>query len=491
MTFVDVLRHQWLWRWRSYTWSRHLAQGLLLALTAVQIGLLFVIAGCIYPDVVAELAPETDPLRLLNRYLLTGFAGLLVMRFFLQRPVGSAVRPYLPLPVPQSHLVRLMQATSTLSLFNILPLVLLFALWLSTVLPSSSTLAAGEWGVGVLLATAATQFATSVLRAAWERSATVVLGIVGGIGAGLFASVTLGPGGLLNASDWIFGGMSAGRLWPLLVGAATTAGLAIIAHRMLRAQLYEVFDTSDRPRAGVRRLPGAAWVRGAVMSLALLDVNLILRNRRSRQLLLAGTLLVGALLVAVTYKDASLPPILSATLGFLVSGNLGLSYSQFGYAWHGRHFDCLLSQAIRPRTVVRAQFVTFTGLCVLLVTLMVPIVVILAPRLLVSVGAFLLYNIGVAAPMLLGLGIWSRKALELNQSTFFNYQGTSTQHFLVLLPVMGFPLGLVLWLGMSTALLIASGLGGFGIATTPLWTRGLGRLLHRRRYAMAKGFRRE
>jgi hypothetical protein len=54
---------------------------------------------------------------------------------------------------------------------------------------------------------------------------------------------------------------------------------------------------------------------------------------------------------------------------------------------------------------------------------------------------------------------------------------------------MGLPIGLLLGLGMKPELLIVAGLGVLSMAATPLWTRGLGTLLWRQRYAMAAGFR--
>jgi hypothetical protein len=87
------------------------------------------------------------------------------------------------------------------------------------------------------------------------------------------------------------------------------------------------------------------------------------------------------------------------------------------------------------------------------------------------------------------LGTWARNAIALGQSSFFNHQGTSTYHFVVMFPIMGLPLGLTPWLGVSSILLLAAGLGGLGIAAIPLWTRWIGELLHRQRHAMAAGFR--
>jgi hypothetical protein len=134
------------------------------------------------------------------------------------------------------------------------------------------------------------------------------------------------------------------------------------------------------------------------------------------------------------------------------------------------------------------QFVTFVGPCVRSLGLIAPAVAVLCPPFLAPLGSGLLYNHGVTAPVLLGLGMWVRTPLQLGQSTVFNPQGTSTYHFRAVLPVMGLPIGLVVGVGLSTTLYVAAGLGALGLATAPLWTRGIGGMLRAQRHAMATGF---
>ncbi|MFB6249355.1 MAG: DUF5687 family protein, partial [Salinibacter sp.] len=176
MTLLDVLRHQWRRQVRSPTWGRSLVGGIILAAAAAYFAVFFVGLGWFYPRIVAEIAPQRDPLRLLNEYLLAGFLLLTIGRFVLQRSPGTEVRPYRALPVPTARLARAAQATAALSLFNLLPSITLAALWASTVQPATSTLGAALWGGGTLLAMTATECANTLLRVAWEKSAVLTVG---------------------------------------------------------------------------------------------------------------------------------------------------------------------------------------------------------------------------------------------------------------------------------------------------------------------------
>ncbi|WP_263831322.1 DUF5687 family protein [Salinibacter sp.] len=258
MTLLDVLRHQWHQRTRSPTFGRSLIGGLLLLLAAAYFGSLFVAVGWFFPEIMAEVAPEQDPLRLLNEFLLYGAVGLVPMRFFLQRSAGSDVRPYLPLPLRRAQVVRILQMLSSLSLLNLLPVVVLASLWGRTVLPATSAMGAAFWAIGALLLVATTQFLNGLLRAVWDRHAGLVLGA-----AGLLAVVVAGgswTGGQLlqSASAGLFGGLAAGRILPMTLLFAGTAALAVAAHRMLRGGFTACWGIRSK-LGGRLRGPSRGW----------------------------------------------------------------------------------------------------------------------------------------------------------------------------------------------------------------------------------------
>ena len=495
MTVLDILRHQWYRQIRSPTWGRSLIAGLVLGAAVCYFGGLFVAAGWFYPQMVAEVVPQQDPLQLLNEFLLYGVVGLVPVRFVLQRSPGSDVQPYLGLPLRRAQIVRIMQALSALSLLNLLPILVLASLWGSTVWTATSVLGATVWGLGALLLVATTQFLNTILRAVWDRNAGLVLGTAGFLVVAMSFNIWGGTGAIRGVSGWLFGGLAAGRLLPLLVLVAAAGGSAGAAHWSLRSRLYEILGDASAgtvARTGARLL-GRRWEGGDVASLALLDLKLFLRNKRPRQMLLLGVFVI-AMFCMATITGESPTAANKILFGFFLSGYLGIMVGQFGYAWHGGHFDRLL-HAARPTTLVRAQFLTVAGLCAVPLLLVIPVAGVLQPSLLVSLFALLIYNLGITAPVLILMGTWRREALELDQTAVFNYQGTMSDSFvyamLLVLGVMGGPLLIALGLGSRPALLFVGGLGIVGLGAAPFWIRGLGRMLRRQRHAMATGFRDE
>ncbi len=494
MTLFDALRHQWRRRFRSPTVARSLVGGLLLVLAAAYFGSLFVAAGWFYPRMMAEIAPDAEPLRLLNGALLYAAVGLTVCRFLLQRSAGSDVRPYLHLPLRRAQVVRILQGVSSLSLLNLLPVVTLAAFWGSTVWPATSAIGAAGWAVGALLLVAITQFLNSLLRAVWERSVGLVLGAAGILAVVGVGSHWLGAGLLRGGSAWLFGGLAAGRLFPLILLVGAAVGSAVAAHWALRARLYAVLGAaSGRSAVRMSLFQGRGWGNGDITSIVLLDARLLLRNKRPRQMLLLGLLFIAMFALATVVGDET-TAFNEVLFGFFLSGYLGLMVGQFGYAWHGGHFDRLL-QTVSPTTLIRAQFLTLAVLCAAPLPLAVPVVAVLAPSVLPVVFALLVYNLGVMLPALILMATWRREALKLDQSAFFNYQGTTSGFFLygmvVVLGVMGGPVALAMGMGVDTTLFVLGGGGAVGVGAAPFWTRGLGRVLHGQRHAMATGFRDE
>jgi hypothetical protein len=311
-----------------------------------------------------------------------------------------------------------------------------------------------------------------------------IIVLVGGL------SHAVGGSGLQVASTWLFGGLSDGSVLPLVVLGAGSVGMAGATHRALRTRLYDVLEgggagagTAGAPLTLLR----GQWGTRPAVSFALLDAKLILRNRRPRQMLIVNLsvwVLFGVILV-----EGDISPFNQVLFGFILSGHLAFGYFQYGHAWHGMHFDGVLARSLSPAALVRGQYLTFAGLAAAPVAVMVPVVAWMRPEFLRPIGAFFLFNLGVSAPFLIGMGVWFREALHLNESAFFNYQGTSSLHVLSFVLLLGLPIGLTIGLGKPTALLVGTGLGVLGIATAPLWTRGLGQLLYGQRYAMAAGFR--
>lgn len=494
MSLLNILHHQWRRRARSPTFGSNLVGGVLLALAAGYFGALFVALGWFYPDLVLEVAPEHNPLQLLNESLLYAALALVPFRFFLQRSAENDARPYLDLPLHRPQLVRIMQILSALSWFNLLPVVVLGVLWGSTVLPATSVTGAAFWTAGAVLVVAATEFLNSLLRVAWNRNTSIVLGAVGFLAVAVVGDDWMSFELIRGFSAWLFGGLLAVQILPLLILSAGTAGIAVAAHRALRTELYSVIDDSGQIQG---RFDGALRGRGAgregVASITLLEIKLILRNKRPRQML--GVSLLAVSLVTVGLANGVVQGGSGeGLLGLFISGFPGIMYHQFGYGWHGSHFEGLLERGLSFQSVVTGRYTVFGILCFGPVLGLFPILGVIQPDLLPGIAALCMYNLGVTGPVVLWIGQWNRRILQLDQSTFFN-PGTSMRTSMLggfaLYPTIGVPIGLLAGLNSPMNLLVVAGLGAVGLVVSPFWLSKLARGLRQERHNLVVAFQKD
>ena len=481
MRFLDLLRLRWRRQWRSGILLRMLALVLFGAFVGFFVGWI----GLVFPETVAKSLPGRTPTRVLNEHLLTVFAGLVIIRFLVQRFDGDGWRPILSLPVARSVLARTIQITSAVSLLNLLPLVGLAALFSSTVVPAASTTGAVLWLAGALLALGTTHLAHTLLRAAWARRAWItVFGVTAAI-VGLVGADLYGLAFAQDASSWLFGGLQRGRVLPLVVLGAATIGAGQWSTAALRRWTYHWVEGTNRN--GRRRVLLDVRGRGSLSSLVLLEAKLMLRNRGPREQLLAGIVVV-AFFVGLIMEGA-IPTFSTAIAPFMLGLLLPVSYGQFAFAWHGGHFDGLLAR-VPPKRLVRATLLVIGGLGVGPLLLAVPVVGWVDPFFAVPMLAFALYHAGVTAPVMVGTSIlWNRQWVNPEQSRFTVAGGGPLRGF-VLMPLLGVPPVLLHVAGGGTAMLLGvAGLGIAGLATGPLWLPLLEAALRHRRHAMLRGFR--
>jgi hypothetical protein len=169
---------------------------------------------------------------------------------------------------------------------------------------------------------------------------------------------------------------------------------------------------------------------------------------------------------------------------------LPVTYGQFAFAWHGKHFDGLLVRA-SPGRLVRATLVVLTLLAVGPPVLAMPVVAWVDSFLVVPMVAFALYHAGITVPLVVWAGILGNRNWVNPEQSRFTISGGSVRA-IVLMTFLGVPPGLLASLGGIPILLSGvAALGGLGLGTFSLWLPRLEAALRHRRHAMLRGFRGE
>lgn len=493
----SLLHHLWLRRVRSPKVGSGVGSSIIVFLFVAYVGTGLVGVAIAFPQLAEAVAPDVPYHALVDRWVLAAAGAYALVRFFLQRSPEAEATPYRALPIRHRTLIGVVHLDALLSWMNVLPFAFVgpYA-WLH--LPDATGSGTALWLMGVACVVLASHAAGLSLRLLVDRGLVLFFGTVGGLVLLGVLDATLGPRMLPHFSERLFGLLRQGQAGPLLTLGGAAAGLGAVLHGGLRRALRRMADRpgradTDRLYAPGRRL--RAWVdaqlsgRGRLAQYVLLEWRLVSRSKRPRQMHGIGIVL-GFGYVAVTLVNPG--DIGGGIDGLIVLMGIGLGMLNHGtylFAWHARHFDMVLSHVDDLPLWTVAQTVFLQGLCVLPTLALAPLLAIRVPNLLPVLGAVFMYCVGAVCPLLVALGTLNRKALDLNESTWFNYQGVQASQFAAALVILAPLMAVYGWADAPWNHLMTAGTGLLGLVTVPWWSRALGRRLHRVRHRMAVGFR--
>ncbi|MBL4904989.1 MAG: hypothetical protein JKZ00_03010 [Flavobacteriaceae bacterium] len=194
------------------------------------------------------------------------------------------------------------------------------------------------------------------------------------------------------------------------------------------------------------------------------EIRLIWRNKRTKTVFLMSFFFLFYGLIF--FKNEGIVenmPIMLIFGALFVTGGFVINYGQFIPAWESSYYRMLMTQNLSYRKYLDSKWYLMTVVTAALFILSTPYLLMgLDVYLMIAAGA--VFNIGFNTLFLLYAGSFNRKKIDLNASGFGNMQGTSATQFLIIIPIMGFPM-LLFWVFSSlinfNAGIIAVSVAGF------------------------------
>ena len=293
MIEAELVRHLLRGATRTILWTRTVIANVVLGLLLLLLGVNLLGLGLSLPRILALLYPDQDPVRVINGFLLFYFIGDFLLRQVLQRPPSLNVRPYLCLPIRRSSVVRLLILRSSVSVFNVLPLLVLVPVAFTVIRSSASDAQTLSWLVFVGLSIlGAGYLAVYLERSRLSRPRTVAIAVVA-VAAAIVAEV-LGAVDLRELSAQVFrlpldhpGWIAAP--FALLLGTVWLNASQLMRHYVPGvAGAHAVADKNSVSSRALERLHS----RGGANVYAALELKLLLRNKRARASFIPALLLV-------------------------------------------------------------------------------------------------------------------------------------------------------------------------------------------------------
>jgi hypothetical protein len=428
--------------WKQYFRSAHWQKGIAIKVIMVFFALYFIVSflavgvGGYY--LLKKEFPDQDPLQMVNAYLLYAFLGDLVVRYLMQKLPVMNIKPFLILPIKKSKLVHYVLGKSSFSAFNIFGLF--FYVPFSIVLINEGYTTSGVlgWLFFIILLTQANNFLNFLINKNNKAFAIIASLLALCIGLQKFDvfDVTVYGGQFFDA-------IYASPIYALL-GVLLVVVLYNLNYKQLRNQVYldeavsqKVVEAKSADLSFANRL-------GDVAPFIKNDMRLIWRNKRTKTVFLMSFLFLFYGLIFFTQETYQKMPAMLMFASLFVTGGFTFNYGQFIPAWDSAHYKMLMSQGFRYRKFLESKWILMVVMTSILYFLSIPYLYFgLDIFLMITCGA--IFNIGFNSLFLLFAGSFNRKRIDLNRSGFGNTQGTSATQFIVIIPLMLFPM-LVFWL---------------------------------------------
>ncbi|WP_299064320.1 DUF5687 family protein [uncultured Polaribacter sp.] len=435
---LRFLKLEWKQFLRSASFGKSIAIKIIMGFFVLYFLATFLLIGIGGYYILKKQFPESDPLQLVNSYLLYAILGDLIFRYLMQKLPVMNIKPMLILPIKKSKLVHYVLGKSSVSFFNILGLFFYIPFSIVLLKEGYNTSGVLGWLFAIVLIIQSANFLNFLINKNNIALGTIVVTLLALIGLQKFNifDVTAYAGS-------IFDGIYQNPIYALIFVVVLVV-LYQLNYKQLRNLVYLDEAVSQKVEEAKSLDLSFTDKLGDVAPFIKNDMRLIWRNKRTKTVFLMSFLFLFYGLIFFTQKTYREMPAMLMFASLFVTGGFALNYGQFIPAWDSAHYKMLMSQSFKYRKFLESKWILMVFMTSFLYLLSFPYLYFgIDIFLMITAGA--IFNIGFNSLFLLFAGSFNRKRIDLNKSGFGNTQGTSATQFLIILPLMVFPM-LVFWL---------------------------------------------
>jgi hypothetical protein len=432
--------HLWKSFLRNERWRRNLITKILFGVLICYFILLFIMLGVNIDKILAESGG--DPIQKFNSILLWYLAIDLFLRCLLQPLPAIEILPYLRLRIRRSKIITYLLVRSFVNFFNIIPLFVVVPFCLKILAPHYGTSTALIYIGGFSLLLVLNNY-LSVITGYLTQKKSIYLFIPLSI---VIIVVLLNKWGVnISTLSVVFGRyILEGNL--MLIGSLLSAIIIIIYTTKLflsRNFYIDEIKSGNQGRSsfissGINRIGGFGEI-GRYLSL---EINLLMRNKRPRQMLVMVPLFLVYFLFMI-YNDKNIQSHFSSLLLVTMLTGMGAAmYGQFMFSWESTYFDCIMARKINFINYVKAKYYMSVGLAL---ASFVPIVIFFSITAIINIYliiSILFFTLGVNNFIIMFFGTLNDGRIDLGKKRLFNYQGIKGSQFILTFLYMLLPLGI-------------------------------------------------
>jgi len=482
------LKLEWKQFIRSASFGKSLGLKILMGFFALYFILSFLTIGIGGYFILKKIFPESDPLQIVNSYLLFAILGDLIFRYLMQKLPIMNIKPMLTLQIKKSTLVHYVLGKSSFSFFNILGLFFYIPFALVLIKEGYNVAGVLGWLLTMILIIQSTNFLNFIINKNNIAFAILTLILISLVGLQKFDIVdVVGFGGHL------FDVIYANPIYSLF-GVVLLILLYQLNYKQLHGQVY--LDAAVSVKVEEVNTSDLTWANklGDVAPFIKNDIRLIWRNKRTKTVFLMSFLFLFYGLVFFTQETYREMPAMLMFAALFVTGGFTLNYGQFIPAWDSAHYKMLMSQSFKYRKFLESKWVLMVAMTTILYVLSFPYLY-FGTDIFLMITAGAVFNIGFNSLFLLYSGSFNRKKIDLTKSGFGNTQGTSATQFLIIVPLMLLPM-LLFWIfnkfvGHNTGFIIVATVGIISLLLKNYALNFIEKKYIKDKYAMINAFGKE
>lgn len=434
---LRFLKLEWKQFVRSASFGKSIALKIFIAFFAVYFILSFLVIGVGSYFILKKEFPDSDPLQLVNSFLLFAILGDLIFRYLMQKLPIMNIKPMLTLPIKKRTLVHYVLRKSSFSFFNILGLFFYIPFALVLIKEGYNTTGVLGWLLSMVLIIQSANFLNFIIN-----KNNIALGVLTAVLASLISLQKFGFVDVIGYGGQIFDIIYTNPIYSLVVLALVIV-LYQLNYKQLHNQVY--LDAAVSVKVEKATTSDMTWADklGDVGPFIKNDMRLIWRNKRTKTVFLMSFLFLFYGLFFFTQETYKKMPAILMFAALFVTGGFTLNYGQFIPAWDSAHYKMLMSQSFKYRKFLESKWILMVAMTTILYFLSFPYLF-FGTDIFLMITAGAIFNIGFNSLFLLYSGSFNRKRIDLTKSGFGNTQGTSATQFLIIIPLMLLPM-LLFW----------------------------------------------
>lgn len=462
-----MIKHFIYLEWKSFFRSASLTSNLILKIVSLIFALFMAVSlftagiGVFY---ILKEKSGTDPLQLVNRFLIYYLFFDLLTKYFLQKNPILNIKPFMALPIKKNAMVHFTLGKSAVSVYNLIHFFFFFPFMIVLIKEGYPVAQVVLWhlGIGALI------YCNNFLNILINKKDALLYSIAA-LFAGLGFLQYYGYLDITRYTSVFFDGLYR-HPYVILIPLVLLALLYKATAVFFRRNLYLDAGLAEKVETG--KTEQLLWLNqfGTLGTFLKNDIKMITRNKRSKATIIGSVVFIfyGLLFFTgaiETYDN----PVWKIFAGIFVSGGFLFTFGQFVPSWDSAYYPLMMSQNVRYRDYLRSKWWLMV-IATVAATLLASFYLYFGVDAYLAILAGAVYNIGVNAHLVLWGGAYVKTPIDLTtaKKAFGNSQGFNAKTLLLSLPKLMLPMALyaVGHFGFHSprtgfAIVVGAGIAGF------------------------------